>query len=95
MQDIPLSKKSATWKRLEEIERRVPEFDSRPALIVWGMNDWCFRPECLQRIQMLLPSAESIELAEAGHYVLEDAPDDVIGAIESFVQRHPLEVKKN
>jgi haloalkane dehalogenase len=85
VRDIPLSRKSPTWRRLADIERRLPELDSRPSLLVWGMKDWCFRPECLRRIQQLLPSNVTVEIPQAGHYVLEDAPEQVIGAIESFV----------
>jgi haloalkane dehalogenase len=45
------------------------------------MRDWCFRRECLTRLQQAFPDARTVELADAGHYVLEDAPDEVLNEI--------------
>jgi haloalkane dehalogenase len=54
------------------------------------MRDWCFRPQCLERLQQLLPQARSVELSEAGHYVMEDAHEQVVTAIGEFLKKHPL-----
>ncbi len=83
--DIPRGPHDPTWQRLVRIEQRMRLLADRPALIVWGMQDWCFRPECLRRIQKLLPDARSLEIPTAGHYVLQDAGPDCIAAIRSFL----------
>ena len=49
------------------------------------MQDWCFRPECLRRFQAAWPNACSVEIADAGHYVIEDAPDETLQAISEFL----------
>ena len=83
VKDIPTRRTQPTWQKLVEIERGVPVFSDRPALLVWGMDDWCFRPECMERIQNLLPDAESLPL-DAGHYVLEDAADTIVRRLHQF-----------
>ena len=53
----------------------------RPALIVWGMKDSAFRPHMLARWKQALPHATVVELAHAGHWPHEEAPEQVIAAL--------------
>ena len=85
VRDIPLTKKSPTYKTLLELERQLPSLAEIPSLLVWGMKDWCFRPECLSRFREVWPDAEAVEISDAGHYVLEDATEDVLLSIERFI----------
>jgi haloalkane dehalogenase len=57
-------------------------------MMVWGMKDWCFRPECLDRLQQHWPQAEVHEMANAGHYVIEDESEQVQQLVEEFLSRH-------
>jgi haloalkane dehalogenase len=85
VRDIPLNKRHRTWQTLAELESRLKELADKPCLMMWGMRDWCFRPECLRRMQQHFPHAETIELASAGHYVMEDAPADVVAGLAAFI----------
>ena len=49
------------------------------------MKDWCFRPECLRKFQALWPQAAVHELADVGHYVMEEAPEQVQQAVGNLV----------
>ena len=49
-----------------------------------------FSREFLAEWRRRFPRAEVLALEDAGHYVLEDAPDEVGGAIERFLAAHPL-----
>lgn len=91
VQDIPASDKHPTWRTLAELERGLPSLADRPALIIWGMRDWCFTPVCLERLQSSLPSAEVQRLEDAGHYVIEDAHERVIPLVSRFLERNPVE----
>ena len=56
----------------------------RPMLICWGMHDFVFDGDYLAEWQRRFPEAEVHRFPNAGHYVLEDAPEhplfeDVIG----------------
>ena len=83
VQDIPTRKSKATWQQLQEIEQGLNLFRDRPTRIVWGMKDWCFRVECLERLEQLFPNAKALRLDDVGHYVMEEAADEVIAQIRN------------
>ncbi len=85
VRDIPMSKGHPTYQTLVDLESRLPSLASYPSLLVWGMQDWCFRPECLHRFQKAWPNAHTVEIPDAGHYVIEDAPEETLSAIASFL----------
>lgn len=78
VQDIPTRKSQATWQLLSNIEQSLDLFSNRPTRIVWGMRDWCFRAECLQRLEQLFPQAKTRRLDDVGHYVMEEAAGEVL-----------------
>ncbi|HMO14400.1 MAG TPA: alpha/beta fold hydrolase [Pirellulaceae bacterium] len=86
VQDIPTRPDQPTWQRLEAIEKSISLFSNHPVLLIWGMKDWCFRPECMYRIQKLLPHATSVPIADAGHYVVEDATEQVVNSLQRFLR---------
>jgi len=87
VQDIPTRPGDPAWDRVIEVESNVGRFADRPALICWGMNDFVFNADFLEKWEQLLPDAEVHRFNDAGHYVLEDAADDVIPLVEKFLDR--------
>lgn len=87
VKDIPLSAAHPTWQTLGEIEAALPSLAKIPQLLVWGMRDWCFTPECLDKFAAAWPTAEVHSLADVGHWVVEDAPDDVEKLLTAFLER--------
>ncbi|MFN9510040.1 MAG: alpha/beta fold hydrolase [Planctomycetota bacterium] len=85
VQDIPLSPRHRTYRVLSELEQDLPKLGHLPIRLVWGMKDWCFRPECLRRFEAVWPQAISHELSDVGHYVMEEAPDEVLGVLRKLV----------
>ena len=85
VRDIPTRSHQATWQTLASIETGLAQLKDHPVKLIWGMKDWCFRPECLRKFQALLPHAKVCELAEAGHYVIEDQTARVIDEVRSFL----------
>jgi haloalkane dehalogenase len=86
VRDIPASPRHPTWATLERIESRLPELAELPALLVWGERDWCFTTECLDRFLAVWPDAEFKRLADAGHWVAEDAPEEVERSVKAFLR---------
>ena len=86
VRDIPMSKNHPTYQTLAQLERELPTLAELPSLLVWGMKDWCFRPECLERFQQVWPNATTVSIDDAGHYVLEDAPEETLDAMADFLQ---------
>jgi cis-3-alkyl-4-acyloxetan-2-one decarboxylase len=63
----------------------VAELD-RPALLVWGMRDPVFQPVFLDQWRKLLPDAQTVEVEQASHFLIEDEPDAVTRAMERFLR---------
>ena len=89
--DIPRSTSHPTWQTLETIERGLPSLADRPAMLVWGMRDWCFRPDCLEKFEQVWPDAQVHRLEDVGHWVVEDASDQALQLVESFLGRTDTE----
>nr|WP_235935142.1 alpha/beta fold hydrolase [Candidatus Laterigemmans baculatus] len=87
VRDIPLTRRHPTYETLRALEERLPTLADKPIQLIWGMQDWCFRPECLRRFQQVWPAAETVELVDVGHYVMEDAPTEAVAAISDFLSR--------
>jgi haloalkane dehalogenase len=87
VEDIPWSPAHPTHATLEKIEAGLPSLANRPTKLIWGMRDWCFTPACLEKFQSIFPNAEVHRLENAGHWVLEDAPEQVVALIQEFVER--------
>jgi haloalkane dehalogenase len=85
VKDIPTNASQPTWQLLSEIERGLPTFSDRPIKLIWGMQDWCFRPDCLERFIRVWPRAEVHRLPDVGHWVVEDAPEEALALVQHFV----------
>ncbi len=70
---------------MKRIERELPALADLPALIVWGMRDSVLPDAVLKMWQRALPGAVSRELADAGHFLQEDAPGPALSAVEEFL----------
>jgi cis-3-alkyl-4-acyloxetan-2-one decarboxylase len=90
VQDIPLSPSHPSYPTLTSIEEQLSRFRNHPTLLAWGMRDWCFTPAFLDEFVARFPSAETLKLDDAGHYVFEDASGPLVARIRSFVQDHHL-----
>jgi cis-3-alkyl-4-acyloxetan-2-one decarboxylase len=90
VRDIPLSARHRSYAMLEGIERRLPSLGSRPWQFIWGMRDWCFTPHFLERFLKFIPNAEVHRLADAGHYIVEDAHERIIPLMEQFFAKYPV-----
>ncbi len=69
---------------LAEIERRLAALRDRPALIVWPAKDVAFRDPERRRWEQIFPNHRTVTLDGAGHYIQEDAPEDIIAAIQDW-----------
>jgi haloalkane dehalogenase len=93
--DIPNGSHHPTWRTLAEIERQLPQLANRPATLVWGMRDWCFRPDCLERFERAWPRAEVHRVADAGHWVVEDAAEEISPIVAKFLDSTETNTQKD
>jgi haloalkane dehalogenase len=85
VQDIPMTSDHPSYPTLVEIERGLPSLAARPTLFIWGERDWCFTPAFLDEFLERFPQAESFRLADAGHYVFEDAHERIVPRVREFL----------
>jgi haloalkane dehalogenase len=74
VKDIPLDEHHPSWQQLKAVEAGLEQLRSHPMQLHWGLRDWCFTPAFLKEWKQRFPAAKAHEYPEAGHYVLEDAP---------------------
>jgi haloalkane dehalogenase len=88
VRDIPFTKSHPTYATLAALDQQLPTLAELPIALIWGMRDWCFRPECLRRFQAVYSQAETHELADCGHYVIEDGYERIVPILKRFLGSH-------
>jgi cis-3-alkyl-4-acyloxetan-2-one decarboxylase len=83
--EIPLTERDRSAPMMGSIHERLGEV-SAPVMLVWGMRDPVFQPVFLEQWRELFPNATTVELADASHFLVEDNPDAVTGAIGDFLR---------
>ena len=87
VQDIPLSPKDCSWQTLVNIENKLEQLLNTPMLILWGGRDFCFNEEFYKEWLRRFPEAEKHFFPNAGHYVLEDAFDEIAPLVTAFFKK--------
>ncbi len=87
VQDIPLKPEDRNYQFVSDIAASLDKFRQTPALICWGLQDFVFDKHFLAEWKTRLPQAEIHEFDDCGHYILEDAGDEVIATISEFMTR--------
>ena len=89
VQDIPLSPRDPSGPIVERVDARLEQMTQRPVLLIWGAHDFVFDRAYFDEWRRRVPHAEAHWLTEAGHYLLEDAPDNIIGLMQRFLRQPP------
>jgi haloalkane dehalogenase len=90
VQDIPLKPGDKAYDIVAGVEQRLSQFRKIPVRIFWGEKDFVFDLPFLETFQRHLPEAQVTRFPDCGHYVLEDAAEEIIPAIEKFLDANPL-----
>lgn len=88
VKDIPMTPAHPTYAMLDGIDRGLAGLREKPMAIAWGMRDWCFTPAYIPRWQERFPDAELLRVEDAGHYLLEDAPEATLDFFQGFLEAH-------
>jgi pimeloyl-ACP methyl ester carboxylesterase len=87
--DIPVRETDPSFPEMKGIEQGLSAFGGTPTLLVWGMKDPVLFESVLRRWQRVYPHAVTREIDGASHFLQEDAPDQIVGFIEEFLDTHP------
>lgn len=90
VQDIPLTPGDPAYEAVSEVEAGLDLFHQTPILLLWGEKDFVFKPKVLDLFEKRWPHAEVHRFPEAGHYVLEDAPEEIASLVREFLACHPI-----
>jgi len=90
VRDIPFTSRHPTWQVLASVESGLDALAHLPIALIWGMRDWCFRPQCLDRFLQHWPQAEVHRLEDCGHYVVEDAHERIVPLMQGFLEKHSI-----
>ncbi|MBB1477082.1 alpha/beta fold hydrolase [Shewanella sp. 5S214] len=88
VQDIPLKPGDRNYDLVTSIGESLSQFADVPTLICFGLQDFVFDKHFLQEWRQRMPHATVHEFADCGHYILEDASDEVIGLIKDFIAKN-------
>ncbi len=90
VEDIPLAPGDRSWPIVNEVSEKLEQFRSVPMLICWGRKDFVFDDAFLAEWRKRLPEAKVHVFEDAGHYVLEDAHEEIAGLMREFFSKNPL-----
>ncbi len=69
---------------LGNCEAQLGALREKPALIVWGDADIAFRAKERKHFERVLPHHRTVILEGAGHFIWEDAPDEIAAALAAW-----------
>src|ERR1700722_7948907 len=91
VQTIPLCESDTGYDIVSNTAAALANFRNVPTLLLWGMKDFVFDRHFLTEWQRYFPHAETRTWPDCGHYLFEDAPDEVIASIRDFMSKHPVQ----
>ena len=90
VQTIPLKPTDPGYDIVAGVEASLPKFRGVPMLLLWGMRDFVFDGHFLAEWQRHFPHAQTHTWPDCGHYLFEDAADEVIIRVKEFLAKHPI-----
>ena len=91
VQDIPLAAGDRAYAIVQRTADELERLADTPLMICWGMKDFVFDWHFLDEWQRRFPTAEVHRFPDCGHYVLEDAGEEIVPLVRRFLEAHPLE----
>ncbi len=86
VQDIAVYPSHRSYETIVEIETALRRLRKHQFMFCWGMKDFCFNHQFLDEWRVRFPNARTRQFPFAGHYLLEDAGDDVLQEIRDFLK---------
>ena len=90
VQDIPLQPGDRGFDLVSAVGNRLGELKQIPMLIGWGDRDFVFDEHFLREWIRRFPEAQVHQYPDCGHYILEDAQEELVPLIREFLDSHPL-----
>jgi haloalkane dehalogenase len=85
VQDIPLKESDRAYPIVKQTGDNLVHLVDKPMLICWGLKDFVFDHQFLDEWVRRFPSAEVRRFEDCGHYILEDAGEEIVPLVRKFV----------
>ena len=69
---------------LSKVHKGLASIADKPALIVWGEEDFAFQEPERERFESIFKNHKTILLKDAGHFIQEDAPHKISDEIKAW-----------
>jgi len=90
VEDVPQSDAHPTASVVKSVDQKLHLFKEKPALLIWGEEDFCFSPVFRKGWQERFPKAITHTFDDASHYIFEEYPDEVATLLQEFIrENHP------
>ncbi len=90
VQTIPLKETDPGYDIVRDTALSLAKFAQVPTLLLWGLQDFVFDQHFLAEWQRYFPHAQTHTWPDCGHYLLEDAQDEVIARVQEFLTKNPI-----
>jgi haloalkane dehalogenase len=88
VQDIPVREEDPSYRLVRYVDDNLYKLRHIPMLICWGEHDFVFDRDYRLEWQRRFPDATVETFSDAGHYVLEDKPDEILRLVKNFLKYH-------
>lgn len=88
VRDIPLRPGDEAYDMVTKVQEKLSMFRNLPVLICWGDKDFVFDKHFLKEWTNIFPQAQVHRFPDCGHYVLEDATEEIINLIQEFLEKY-------
>ena len=85
VRDIPMTPSVESYFVVQNIQSKLNLLENHPIMFCWGMRDFCFNHHFLKRWKEIFLNSQVEEFPDAGHYVLEDAHEEIIALVREFI----------
>ena len=85
VEDIPLKSTDRNYQLITQIGDNLQKLQHIPTVICWGLLDFVFDKHFLDVWKIKMPHAQVHEFKDCGHYILEDASEQVVPLIQDFL----------
>lgn len=89
VKDIPLAPEDQSYKIISKVEDNLKALAGKPMLICWGEKDFVFDHHFLGEWRRRFPKAEVHSFPDAGHYILEDAGEEIVPMVKEWLKANP------
>jgi haloalkane dehalogenase len=90
VKDIPLTERDPSYSIVAHTEKNLALFNKTPMLVLWGAKDFVFDDHFLNQWKSHFPHAVVHRFADVGHYILEDAWQEVVPIVKRFLANNPI-----